>query len=86
MNNEWSARAHTDYERIERAIRYLEANYQRQPDLKELARGAGLSEFHFQRLFRRWAGISPKRFVQYLTAGHAVRAAARIPHQPRRGL
>ncbi|MDO8596222.1 MAG: methylated-DNA--[protein]-cysteine S-methyltransferase, partial [Sulfuricaulis sp.] len=38
-----------------------------------LARGAGLSEFHFQRLFRRWAGISPKRFVQYLTAGHAVR-------------
>ncbi len=42
-------------------------------DLKALARDAGLSEFHFQRLFRRWAGISPKRFVQYLTAGHAVR-------------
>lgn len=63
----------TDYERIERAIRYLEQNYRQQPDLKELARGAGLSEFHFQRLFRRWAGISPKRFVQYLTAGHAVR-------------
>jgi AraC family transcriptional regulator of adaptative response/methylated-DNA-[protein]-cysteine methyltransferase len=63
----------TDYERIERAIRYLEANYRRQPDLKELARSAGLSQFHFQRLFRRWAGISPKRFVQYLTAGHAVR-------------
>jgi AraC family transcriptional regulator of adaptative response/methylated-DNA-[protein]-cysteine methyltransferase len=63
----------TDYERIERAIRYLEENYQRQPNLKELARGTGLSEFHFQRLFRRWAGISPKRFVQYLTAGHAVR-------------
>jgi AraC family transcriptional regulator of adaptative response/methylated-DNA-[protein]-cysteine methyltransferase len=63
----------TDYERIERAIRYLEKNYQHQPGLKALARGAGLSEFHFQRLFRRWAGISPKRFVQYLTAGHAVR-------------
>jgi AraC family transcriptional regulator of adaptative response/methylated-DNA-[protein]-cysteine methyltransferase len=63
----------TDYERIERAIRYLEENYRQQPDLKDLARGAGLSEFHFQRLFRRWAGISPKRFVQYLTAGHAVR-------------
>jgi AraC family transcriptional regulator, regulatory protein of adaptative response / methylated-DNA-[protein]-cysteine methyltransferase len=67
------SRRATDYERIERAIRYLETNYRRQPDLKELARGAGLSEFHFQRLFRRWAGISPKRFVQYLTAGHAVR-------------
>jgi len=63
----------TDYTRIERAIRYLEQNYQHQPGLKELARGAGLSEFHFQRLFRRWAGISPKRFVQFLTAGHAVR-------------
>ncbi|MEX2163820.1 MAG: methylated-DNA--[protein]-cysteine S-methyltransferase [Sulfuricaulis sp.] len=63
----------TDYVRIERAIRYLEQNYQHQPGLKQLARGAGLSEFHFQRLFRRWAGISPKRFVQYLTAGHAVR-------------
>ena len=63
----------TDYARIERAIRYLEENYRQQPELKELARSAGLSEFHFQRLFRRWAGISPKRFVQYLTAGHAVR-------------
>ncbi|MEW6332106.1 MAG: AraC family transcriptional regulator, partial [Pseudomonadota bacterium] len=72
----------TDYDRIERAIRYLEANYRRQPDLKELARGAGLSEFHFQRLFRRWAGISPKRFLQYLTAGHALRlvGATRRPH------
>jgi AraC family transcriptional regulator of adaptative response/methylated-DNA-[protein]-cysteine methyltransferase len=67
------SRRTTDYERIERAIRYLEENYQDQPNLKALACGAGLSEFHFQRLFRRWAGISPKRFVQYLTAGHAVR-------------
>lgn len=67
------SRRNTDYERIERAILYLEQNYRQQPDLKQLARGAGLSEFHFQRLFRRWAGISPKRFVQYLTAGHAVR-------------
>ena len=63
----------SDYERIERAIRFLEQNYQHQPGLKELARDAGLSEFHFQRLFRRWAGISPKRFLQYLTAGYAAR-------------
>ncbi|MDH3311082.1 MAG: methylated-DNA--[protein]-cysteine S-methyltransferase [Gammaproteobacteria bacterium] len=68
-----ASRKNTDYERIARAILYLEQNYRQQPDLKVLARGAGLSEFHFQRLFRRWAGISPKRFVQYLTAGHAVR-------------
>jgi len=67
------SRRATDYERIERAICYLEENYRQQPDLKALAQGAGLSEFHFQRLFRRWAGVSPKRLVQYLTAGHAAR-------------
>lgn len=67
------SRKTSDYERIERAIRYLEENYRAQPRLGDLARGAGLSEFHFQRLFRRWSGISPKRFVQYLTADHAAR-------------
>lgn len=60
-----------DYARIEKAILFLEANYQRQPELREVAEGAGLSEFHFQRLFRRWAGISPKRFLQFLTLEHA---------------
>lgn len=60
-----------DYERIEKAIRYLEANWQRQPRLEEIARASGLSLFHFQRLFRRWAGVSPKRFLQYLTAEYA---------------
>jgi len=62
-----------DYERIERAIHYLSANYRRQPPLGEVAPHVGLSEFHFQRLFTRWAGISPKRFVQFLTADHARR-------------
>ncbi len=61
----------TDYARVERAIHYLAANWRRQPSLGEVARQAGLSEFHFQRLFTRWAGISPKRFVQFLTADHA---------------
>jgi AraC family transcriptional regulator of adaptative response/methylated-DNA-[protein]-cysteine methyltransferase len=56
-----------DYDRIERAIRYLQANYRRQPELDEIAGAVGLSEFHFQRLFSRWAGISPKRFLQFLT-------------------
>jgi AraC family transcriptional regulator of adaptative response/methylated-DNA-[protein]-cysteine methyltransferase len=64
----------TDYARIERAIHFIEANVRRRPSLEEVAAGAGLSPFHFQRLFRRWAGISPKRFVQYLTAGEAERA------------
>jgi len=60
-----------DYHRIERAIGFLSARFRDQPDLKSAARFVGLSEYHFQRLFRRYAGISPKRFVQYLTAGHA---------------
>ena len=60
-----------DYVRIERAIRYLEANAHRQPSLAEVARYAGLSEFHFQRVFTRWAGVSPKRFLQFLTVDHA---------------
>lgn len=61
----------TDYDRIERAIRYLEAHFRDQPSLERVAAHVGLSEFHFQRLFQRWAGISPKRFVQCLTAGYA---------------
>jgi AraC family transcriptional regulator of adaptative response/methylated-DNA-[protein]-cysteine methyltransferase len=56
-----------DYKRIEKAILYLEKNAYRRPDLKEVARTVNLSEYHFQRLFRRWAGISPKRFLQFLT-------------------
>jgi AraC family transcriptional regulator of adaptative response/methylated-DNA-[protein]-cysteine methyltransferase len=60
-----------DYSRIEKAILFLEENYQRQPGLREVAQSVHLSEFHFQRLFRRWAGISPKRFIQFLTLEHA---------------
>jgi AraC family transcriptional regulator of adaptative response/methylated-DNA-[protein]-cysteine methyltransferase len=56
-----------DYARIEEAIRYLESNSGRQPNLCEVAAHIGLSEYHFQRLFTRWAGISPKRFLQFLT-------------------
>jgi len=61
----------SDYTRVERAIRYLEAHAQEQPSLPELARQAGLSEYHFQRLFRRWAGVSPKDFLQCLTLSRA---------------
>ena len=60
-----------DYYRIERAIHYLEANYKEQPSLEDAARHLYMSEFHFQRLFRRWVGVSPKRFVQYLTKEYA---------------
>ena len=61
----------SDYDRIEKAIQYIEGNFRGQPGLKEVARHAGLSEYHFHRLFTRWAGISPKRFLQFLTAEYA---------------
>ena len=60
-----------DYQRIERAIDFLRANFLTQPDLDEVARQVHLSPFHFQRLFTRWAGVSPKRFLQFLTVEHA---------------
>jgi AraC family transcriptional regulator of adaptative response/methylated-DNA-[protein]-cysteine methyltransferase len=60
-----------DYLRIEQAILYLEKNAQHQPELEEIARSVGLSEFHFQRMFTRWAGISPKRFLQFVTRENA---------------
>ncbi|MBO0949470.1 methylated-DNA--[protein]-cysteine S-methyltransferase [Fibrella forsythiae] len=62
--------AHT-YEQIARAIDYLMANFREQPSLSKLAETANLSEFHFQRLFTEWAGVSPKKFGQYLTLDYA---------------
>lgn len=56
-----------DYLRIEQAIQYLEKHANTQPDLNEIANAVDLSEYHFQRMFTRWAGISPKRFLQFIT-------------------
>ncbi len=60
-----------DYARVEKAILYLGENFQEQPSLEEIARRVHLSKYHFQRVFTRWAGISPKRFLQFLTLQHA---------------
>jgi AraC family transcriptional regulator of adaptative response/methylated-DNA-[protein]-cysteine methyltransferase len=60
-----------DYARIEQVIYYLEKNASRQPSLSEIASSIHLSEYHFQRLFTRWVGISPKRFLQFITKEHA---------------
>lgn len=64
-------KANLDYARVEEAIRYLDENLRQQPDLDELAAAAGLSPYHFHRLFSRWVGTTPKRFLQYLTAEYA---------------
>ena len=58
------------------AIRYVVEHYQEQPALEAMAAAAGMSPFHFQRVFKRWAGISPKRFLQYVTLAHAKQALA----------
>lgn len=59
------------YERMAKAIAFMRQNYLNQPDLATIARQVHLSESHFQRLFTKWAGISPKRFLQYLTVEYA---------------
>ncbi|MCB0307688.1 MAG: helix-turn-helix transcriptional regulator, partial [Calditrichaeota bacterium] len=65
------SQAAEDYRRIEKALHFLETHFHRQPELAEVAAAANLSEYHFQRLFSRWVGISPKRFLQYLTKEYA---------------
>lgn len=70
-----------DYPRIEQAIAYILQNVPQQPALGEVARHIGLSPFHFQRLFRKWAGVSPKQFLEYLTVQYAkqqLRASSNI--------
>ncbi|MBW4889791.1 methylated-DNA--[protein]-cysteine S-methyltransferase [Mucilaginibacter sp. HMF5004] len=62
---------HMDYHRIAQAIDYLKLNYKRQPSLDEAAAHVNLSPFHFQRMFKDWAGVTPKQFLQYLSVEHA---------------
>jgi AraC family transcriptional regulator of adaptative response/methylated-DNA-[protein]-cysteine methyltransferase len=63
-----------EFARMTRAIEYIEREYLRQPRLAEIARHAGLSEFHFNRLFRRWVGLTPKQYLAEVTS-RAVRDA-----------
>ncbi len=56
-----------DFRRIEKAIQFIEANFKSQPTLDQMAKSVHLSKYHFQRLFKRWAGISPIQFMQFIT-------------------
>lgn len=67
----YSEQALVDYGRIEEAIAYIKEHQENQPSLEEIATHVHLSPYHFQRLFTRWAGISPKKFLQYLTIQYA---------------
>ena len=57
----------SDYARIADAIRFIASQVAHQPTLDEIAAHVHLSPFHFQRLFSRWAGVTPKRYLQVLT-------------------
>jgi AraC family transcriptional regulator of adaptative response/methylated-DNA-[protein]-cysteine methyltransferase len=60
-----------NYNRIAEAIHYLQENFRQQPDLDKIAEQVHVSPFHFQRLFTEWAGVSPKKFIQYLSVEYA---------------
>ena len=67
----WQTERMNDYERIAQIIRFMDERHAEQPDLAALAARAGLSQFHFHRLFAAWAGVTPKDFLQCLTLAHA---------------
>ncbi|WP_269617719.1 bifunctional transcriptional activator/DNA repair enzyme AdaA [Zhongshania sp. BJYM1] len=64
---------HANYQRVASAIQYLSDHQHSQPSLAELADHVGVSEFHLQRIFTEWAGVSPKQFLQFLTKENAKR-------------
>lgn len=66
----------SDYDRISEAISFIAGRVDSQPGLQEIADHLHLSPFHFQRLFSRWAGVSPKRFLQVLTVERAKQLLA----------
>lgn len=60
-----------NYSRIAEAIGYIKENFKSQPGLEEVAEKIHVSPFHFQRMFTEWAGVSPKKFLQFITVEHA---------------
>ena len=66
-----SQQQHLDYQRIAKAIDFIQTHFQLQPSLEEVAENVGLSSTHFQKVFTNWAGTSPKKFLQYLSIEHA---------------
>jgi len=71
MRSEIARQQAEDYHVVEQAIRFLEGRFREQPGLDEIAASVHLSKYHFQRLFKRWAGISPTQFLHYLTVEYA---------------
>jgi len=76
MDNVDYAQHSDDFRRIEKAIQFIEANFQSQPTLDEIAESVFLSKYHFDRLFKRWAGISPIQFMQFMTLDYSKQKLA----------
>lgn len=74
-----STQQHIDFERIARAIEYMYTHSASQPDLAETASQVHMSAFHFQRMFQEWAGVSPKKFLQFLTVNRAKEMLKKSP-------
>src|SRR5690348_17053190 len=68
-----------EFARMTRAIEYIEREYLRQPKLAEIAKHVGLSDFHFNRLFRRWTGLTPKQYLAEVTSRAAGQALQSEP-------
>ncbi len=66
-----------DYKRIEKAIQFIEDNFTSQPTLDEIAHSVHLSKYHFNRIFKRWAGIGPVRFLQFITLAYTKQNLAK---------
>jgi AraC family transcriptional regulator of adaptative response/methylated-DNA-[protein]-cysteine methyltransferase len=65
-----------DFQRIEKAIKFIEVNFKSQPTLDQIAESVYLSKYHFDRLFKRWAGISPIQFLQFMTLDYTKQKLA----------
>jgi len=68
-----------DFARIARSIRFIDSHFTEQPRLSQIAADAGLSEFHFNRLFRRWAGLTPRQYLAFVTGNAAKEILASQP-------
>ena len=66
-----STQSQIDYNRIAKAIEYIQSNFRLQPSLEEVAENIHLSPAHFQKIFTDWAGTSPKKFLQFISLEHA---------------
>jgi AraC family transcriptional regulator, regulatory protein of adaptative response / methylated-DNA-[protein]-cysteine methyltransferase len=70
-NEKMTEKEKTNYDRIQEAIEYINTHFKSQPGLDDVAEKIHLSPYHFQRLFTEWAGVSPKKFLQYISIEHA---------------